>query len=137
MLKSRAPIALVILETSSGTIKHFSMRKNKSPGYCIYITSRSVHGLSLLFSAKPRPVPPNTPTIVKIVSRFVLRNFFHRELGLELLEVPYDVDILCGPKMCNMSVIKLKNRRFLRCRKSETNEYEIIKTIIKIISLHT
>lgn len=97
MLKSRAPIALVILDTSSGTIKHFSMRKNKSPGYCIYITSRSVHGRSLLFSANPRPVPPKTPTIVKIVSKFVLRNFFHRELGLELLEVPYDVDILCGP----------------------------------------
>jgi hypothetical protein len=30
--KSKAPIALVIDETSSGTIKHFSILKNKSPG---------------------------------------------------------------------------------------------------------
>jgi hypothetical protein len=30
--KSKAPIALVIDETNSGTIKHFSILKNKSPG---------------------------------------------------------------------------------------------------------
>lgn len=32
-LKSKAPIALVIDETNSGTIKHFNILKNRSPGY--------------------------------------------------------------------------------------------------------
>lgn len=92
MLKSSAPMALVILDTNRGTIKHFSIRKNKSPGYCIYITSRCVHFSRKFFNIKPRAVPPNTPNTVHIVSAFVAKNCFHLDEG-EALVVPFDVDI--------------------------------------------
>lgn len=90
-------MALVIDETNSGTIKHFnilqektkykdkltessfpvkapSYLKNKSPGYCMYMTSRLVHCVSPLLSASPLKVPPNTPIIVRMVSKLFRMN---------------------------------------------------------------
>lgn len=57
-VKSSAPIALVIDETISGTIKHFSILKNRSPGYWMYMISRSVQWLPEFFKISPNIVPP-------------------------------------------------------------------------------
>lgn len=83
MLRSSDPMALVMDDTSSGTIRHLSIRKNRSPGYWMYMTSRCVHGSEEFLSIKPNVVPPNTPITVRKVSKFDLRKRFHRDVGLE------------------------------------------------------
>lgn len=82
MERSSAPMADVILATNNGTIKHLSILKNRSPGYCRYITSRSVHLSVLFLRIIPMRVPPNTPTTVNIVSRFERRNCLTRSMTL-------------------------------------------------------
>lgn len=90
-------MALVMDDTSNGTIKHFSILwketcvfvffkqtlqlnletylKNRSPGYCMYIISRFVHSVSDKFlHSKPAAVPPNTATIVRMVRLFSRMN---------------------------------------------------------------
>lgn len=57
-VKSNAPIALVIDDTISGTMRHFSIRKKRSPGYWMYIMSLCVHFWSWLFKNRPKTVPP-------------------------------------------------------------------------------
>lgn len=92
MLRSSEPIALVIDDTSSGTIRHFSIRRNRSPGYWMYITSRSVQGTAEFFKIRPSAVPPNTPHTVRKVRRFDLTNCFHRGVGLAPV-VAYEFDM--------------------------------------------
>lgn len=94
ILRSSEPMALVMDDTKRGTIRHFSIlwiitenkcfysrlnvclrfniyRKNKSPGYWMYIISRFVHSVSaVFFSSRPAAVPPKTPTIVRMVRMF-------------------------------------------------------------------
>lgn len=48
--------------------------KNRSPGYCMYMTSRFVHCVSPLLRASPLIVPPNTPIMVRMVSKFFRMN---------------------------------------------------------------
>lgn len=99
MLRSSDPMALVMDDTSRGTIRHLSIRRNRSPGYWMYITSRCVHGSEEFLSIKPRVVPPNTPITVRKVSKFDLRKRFHRDVGLEPLVNVLDI-ILPGAQRC-------------------------------------
>lgn len=46
----------------------------------MYIISRCDHAVVNSFMIRPMNVPPNTPTIVRIVNRFSLKNAFHFEL---------------------------------------------------------
>lgn len=88
ILRSSPPIALVIDDTSNGTIRHLSIlywtwlahcwksfiiatyRKNISPGNEMYIISRFVHSPVLFLIIKPTRPPTNTPITVAIVSTF-------------------------------------------------------------------
>lgn len=110
-------MALVIDATSNGTIRHLSILKNKSPGYWIYIMSRSVQTWSDFFKISPKIVPPTTPTIVMTVRRFspstLRRSFLFDDAGCSWLVAVWFVLIFICYLIYKIIVFNLLNIKLL------------------------
>lgn len=72
-LRSKEPMAEMTEAMSRGMISAFSIRRNSSPGNARYMISLLVHLLlEVDLRRRPTAVPPNTPTTVKMVSKFLV-----------------------------------------------------------------